>query len=87
MTSDAADRNVHLDPDLITIPQAAGRIGLHPDTLYRLTRSGQFPPGVRIGSRWRVSLRPGWNAICMARASRDRQLGAAHLPRSGGCGP
>ncbi len=42
--------------DLISIPDAAGRIGLHPDTLYRLCRTGQFPPAIKIGSRWRVSV-------------------------------
>ena len=42
--------------DLISIPDAADRIGLHPDTLYRLCRTGQFPPAIQIGSRWRVSV-------------------------------
>ena len=40
--------------DLISIPDAADRIGLHADTLYRLCRTGQFPPAIQIGSRWRV---------------------------------
>ena len=42
--------------DLISIPDAAGRIGLHADTLYRLCRTGQFPPAIQIGSRWRVAV-------------------------------
>jgi excisionase family DNA binding protein len=42
--------------DLISIPEAARLIELHPDTLYRLCRSGQFPPAIKIGSRWRVSV-------------------------------
>ena len=42
--------------DLISIPDAASRIGLHADTLYRLCRTGQFPPAIQIGSRWRVSV-------------------------------
>ena len=42
--------------DLISIPDAAGRIGLHADTLYRLCRTGRFPPAIQIGSRWRVSV-------------------------------
>lgn len=45
-----------LEPDLITIPVAARRIKTHPDTLYRLARSGQFPPALQIGSRWWVSV-------------------------------
>ena len=43
-------------PDLVGIPKAAGRIGVHPDTLYRLARTGQFPPAIHVGSRWRVSV-------------------------------
>ena len=42
--------------DLISIPDAAHRLGLHPDTLYRLCRTGQFPPAIQIGARWRVSV-------------------------------
>jgi excisionase family DNA binding protein len=42
--------------DLISIPDAARRLGLHPDTLYRLCRTGQFPPAIQIGGRWRVSV-------------------------------
>jgi len=45
-----------LMPDLISIPQAAERLGLHPDTLYRLARTGQFPPAVQIGARRLVSV-------------------------------
>jgi excisionase family DNA binding protein len=45
-----------LAPDLISIPQAADRLGLHPDTLYRLARTGQFPPAVQIGAKWLVSV-------------------------------
>ncbi len=42
--------------DLISIPETARRIGLHADTLYRLCRTGHFPPAVQIGGRWRVSV-------------------------------
>jgi excisionase family DNA binding protein len=42
--------------DLISVPEAALRIGLHVDTLYRLCRQGQFPPAIQIGARWRVSV-------------------------------
>ena len=43
-------------PDLLTVPEAARRVGVHVDTLYRLVRTGQFPPAVRVGSHWRVSV-------------------------------
>ena len=42
--------------DLISIPEAARRVGLHADTLYRLARQGRFPPAIQIGPSWRVSL-------------------------------
>ena len=42
--------------DLITLPEAAKRIGIHRDTMYRLARTGQFPPAIRVGTRWRVSV-------------------------------
>lgn len=42
--------------DLISVPDAAIRLGLHADTLYRLCRTGRFPPAIQIGARWRVSL-------------------------------
>ena len=45
-----------LAPDLISIREAAKRLGLHPDTLYRLARTGRFPPAVQIGARWVVSV-------------------------------
>ena len=46
----------HATPDLISVPDAAARLGLHADTLYRLCRNGQFPPAIQIGKRWRVSV-------------------------------
>jgi excisionase family DNA binding protein len=42
--------------DLISVLEAARRIGLHADTLYRLCRTGRFSPAIQIGSRWRVSV-------------------------------
>jgi excisionase family DNA binding protein len=42
--------------NLISVPEAARRVGLHADTLYRLCRTGQFSPAIQIGSRWRVSV-------------------------------
>lgn len=42
--------------DLLTVPQVAELVNIHPDTLYRLCRSGQFPPALQIGGRWRVSV-------------------------------
>ena len=54
----AADlkRSSTLAPDLISIQQAAERLGLHADTLYRLARTGQFPPAVHVGAKWLVSV-------------------------------
>ena len=44
-----------------SIPETARRIGLHCDTLYRLCRTGQFPPAIQIGAR----------GECRCRASSD----------------
>jgi excisionase family DNA binding protein len=55
-TVDRTYRELMPARDLITIPEAAQRVGLHVDTLYRLCRTGQFPPAIRIGARWRVSV-------------------------------
>ena len=42
--------------DLETIPPVARRLGMHPDTLYRLCKAGKFEPAVRIGGQWRISI-------------------------------
>ena len=49
---------VTAEPDLLSIPEAARRLQVHPDTLYRWARSGQFEPAIRIGHgrRWMVSV-------------------------------
>jgi excisionase family DNA binding protein len=41
--------------DLMSMSEAAEEVGCHVETLYRLSREGQFPPALMIGSRWRVS--------------------------------
>jgi excisionase family DNA binding protein len=41
---------------LLAVPAAAKRLGIHPDSLYRLIRAGQFPPAVIIGHSIRVSV-------------------------------
>lgn len=43
-------------PDLISMPAAAEEVGVHVDTLYRLARTGEFTPAIKIGARWRVSV-------------------------------
>ncbi|MHB1845327.1 MAG: helix-turn-helix domain-containing protein [Deltaproteobacteria bacterium] len=45
-----------LPNDLVAVPQAARRLGIHPESLYRLIREGQFPPAVHIGRQIRVSV-------------------------------
>jgi len=42
--------------DLISIPIAASRLGLSAETVYRLERSRQFEPAIRVGARWLVSV-------------------------------
>jgi excisionase family DNA binding protein len=43
-------------PDLIRVPEAARRLGVSSETLYRHIRRGQFEPAVRIGRSIRISV-------------------------------
>lgn len=52
----AAERRHPSDPDLLTVPQAAAKLGLHPDSAYRLARAGKLPGAIQVGSRWYVSV-------------------------------
>ena len=61
--------------DLLSIPETARRIGLHADTLYRLCRTGQFPPAIQIGGRWRVSV-PRLARYLHGDATSTHELGA-----------
>ena len=42
--------------DLQTIATTARQLGIHRDTLYKLAARGDFPPAVKIGARWLVSV-------------------------------
>ena len=42
--------------DLLTVPQAARRLGLSSETLYRQIRANAFSPAVKIGSGIRISV-------------------------------
>ena len=44
------------EPDLLTVPEAAERLRRESDSLYRLIRAGKFPPAVRVGGRWLISV-------------------------------
>ena len=39
-----------------TVPEAARRLGIHTDTLYRWIREDRFPPAVRLGAKYPVSV-------------------------------
>jgi len=45
-----------LPDDLLSVPAAARRVGMHPESLYRIIRQGDFPPAVHIGGKIRVSV-------------------------------
>jgi excisionase family DNA binding protein len=47
---------VHDDPYVISIPQAAERLGISNDLAYDLARRGELPGAFHLGRRWRVSL-------------------------------
>jgi excisionase family DNA binding protein len=44
------------EADLISISDAAELVGVHKDTLFRLARTGNFEPAIRVGRQWRVSV-------------------------------
>ena len=44
-----------LPPDLLTVAQAAERLGISEVTAYRLVAQGEMPGAVRVGGQWRVS--------------------------------
>lgn len=42
--------------ELLTIPEAAAELKIHPNTAYRLAnaRSPRFPRAIKVGAQWRV---------------------------------
>ncbi len=43
------------DPNVLSVPQAADRLGISKDLAYELARRGELPGAFRLGRRWRVS--------------------------------
>ena len=52
----AERRHPELPNDLVTVPEAARRLGVHAESLYRLIRAGDFLPAIRVGGSIRVSV-------------------------------
>jgi excisionase family DNA binding protein len=44
-----------IDPDVISVPQAAELLGISKDLGYDLARRGELPGAIQLGRRWRVS--------------------------------
>lgn len=42
--------------ELLTIPETAAELGIHPNTAYRLAKamSSRFPKAIKVGGQWRV---------------------------------
>ena len=45
-----------VEPDLISVPETAKRLGVSTETIYRQIRAGNFPPAVHIGRKVKVSV-------------------------------
>ena len=45
-----------IDPDVISVPQAAELLGISRDLGYDLARRGELPGAIQLGRRWRVVL-------------------------------
>jgi excisionase family DNA binding protein len=43
------------DPNVLSVPQAAKRLGISKDLAYELARRGELPGAFRLGRRWLVS--------------------------------
>ena len=52
--SNSSDRDPRLE--LLTVPEAAAELKIHPNTGYRLVKAGspRFPTAIRVGGQWRV---------------------------------
>lgn len=59
------------DPNVLTVLQAAARLGISKDLAYELARRGELPGAFRLGRRWRVS------AVRLTDAVRGAQHGSA----------
>lgn len=51
-----SERTPEVPSDLIRVPEAARRLGVHPETVYALIRAGGFPPAIHLGRAIRVSV-------------------------------
>ena len=52
---------------LATTPKRAGRLPLHPNTIWKQVREGTFPAPVKIGANstaWRLSDIEAWESMC-----------------------
>lgn len=45
-----------LPPDLLTVPQAAKRLGIGNDLAYKMADRGELAGAFRVGRHWRVSV-------------------------------
>ena len=74
--SDAATRSHRIN--LLKKTQVAEKVGLHPETIARLSREGRFPPPIRFGAsmqhgvRWVEAEVEAW--IAEKVAERDASL-------------
>lgn len=49
-------RVTQMPPDLLTIPQAAERLGISRTSAWRRAKAGELPGAFKIGALWRVSV-------------------------------
>ena len=47
---------VIVDPNVISVPEAASLLGISEDLAYDLARRGELPGAFQLGRRWRVSV-------------------------------
>jgi excisionase family DNA binding protein len=49
-----SDNGYELEPLLISLPQAAGRLGIHRTTLYKMCLAGAGPKWIWVGSKMMI---------------------------------
>ena len=62
-------------PYVVSVPQAAGLLGISKDLGYDLARRGELPGAFQLGRRWRVSLVKLRAAVHGAKDDRAEEAG------------
>lgn len=71
--------DVALDKKVLTLPEAAKYLQVHPVTLYRLLKTGRLPGAFKIGRVWRIN-REALEHLATGVKAGDERFNAAPAP-------